>query len=439
MNSEEIIFLINHIFFPYKLPGSVKENEYEKEPILLNIASSAVDIASEFVENNNESFNEIKRMMNDWTILQKNVFLDGQLLSKRITNLKKSQALPLYMRQQNACIILKCSQENKLIFSAFQVSASNNQVMSNEADLIGIYPKFSLFVSNEDILRSNSFANQLADLTQNTTLFATSNKAGQKLNEIRDVPHPTVVFDWLPIVLVGTDSSIVVENDQKIMKKIRDDVVHENKLYPFRRSGMWMAIKVVLQLRLCELFGEVEGKITYKIIIIVVINSLCQKICEDATVNCDLKLQMIKKLARRLYKLDLLAKESNNSLLVAKTIDICAKTIETVKTSLNKSFESVILNSRKLNAELDLKKINSQDTIHEQIHSLVQDIKNIKEIDNNENSVKVVPPDMCPRNKIDSSKFPNLNHLESSIDCSTRLYDIECWIERIDLNGFTAN
>ena len=218
MQEEDIEFLINHVFLPYKLPAFMDEIDYEKEPLFLKIISKAVDIVSN-LGSLNESYNEIKRMMKEWEIIQKNVNFEGNRLSEKIKNLKTNQVLPLYLKEQNACIIFKYTPDSRFIFSAFQVSASNNQVMSANTDLIGLFPKFSIFVHNEYILRSTVFANQLADLTRNKISFAISNKSGQTQYEMRDVPEPKLVFDWLPAVLVGVNSSIIVENDQKVLKK----------------------------------------------------------------------------------------------------------------------------------------------------------------------------------------------------------------------------
>ena len=430
MQEEDIEFLINHVFLPYKLPAFMDEIDYEKEPLFLKIISKAVDIVSN-LGSLNESYNEIKRMMKEWEIIQKNVNFEGNRLSEKIKNLKTNQVLPLYLKEQNACIIFKYTPDSRFIFSAFQVSASNNQVMSANTDLIGLFPKFSIFVHNEYILRSTVFANQLADLTRNKISFAISNKSGQTQYEMRDVPEPKLVFDWLPAVLVGVNSSIIVENDQKVLKKIRDDIVFQkNKLYPFRRSGMWMSIKVVLQLRLCELFGEFEGKIIYKIVIAIVISNLCQ----DAVVDSDLKLQMIKKLARRIYKLNLLPKfKSKNNSLVAKVIDSCAKTIQNTKKSLNMAFENLVINSRRIKAQLILNNIDLQDKFHE-LSDLLKFIKNLKKNNDTEITRRVPTPNQT-RNKCTPFSFPDVQHLNYSKFSLTALFDIECWVQEIDFDA----
>ena len=427
LSEEQVLFLVNHIFLPIKLTSFINE----KDNLFLDVASCAIELVSNFLflKYKNESYNKIKLMIKELVTMQQNINFEGHVVSAKIKNLKHSEikVLPLFLKEQNACVIFKYNQNNKFTFSAFQTSASNAQVMGNDTDLIGIYPKFSLNVVNEDILVSTSFGNQLADLARNATSYAISTKNGEEHNEIRDVPEPKFVFEWLSAVLIGSDSSLIVHQDQmKIVKKIRDDIVYVNKNYTFRRAGIWMAIKVVVQIRLCEIFGEIEGKLIYKIIISIIIKNFC----DIPVKNFDLKLQMIKKLARRIYKLDLLAKETRNDLLVAEIIDLCAQTIEKENIYLKRLFEKFVSNSRKIPAMLDMKEINSKDRYHN-LDNLQTRISYFRKKSFSGIINQVPLPHYCIRNKDES--FPNTTLLDINKNCLlTTLYDIECWVQRVE-------
>ena len=202
---------------------------------------------------------------------------------------------------------------------------------------------------------------------------------------------------------------------------------------------MWKAIKVVLQLRLYELFGEVEGKIFYKVIILMVVNELCDKI----VVSSDIKLQ---KLARRLYKLDLLIHQTLDKYLlkqlisaVTEIIYLCAKTIANVKRVLNSKFESVVSNSRELSSELNMKNIDAENDKYHILHSLIKIMNSLNKNNNSSFDSNIPIPDYCIRNKIKSFQIPDLNHFNSSKCFSTALYDIECWIQEINLKLFVQN
>jgi hypothetical protein len=438
--SEDLTFLIDHICLPYK--QFKYRNDFKKnENLILNLVSNVVDSVEDFIDSDdkNEIFDEIKRMMKVWDIIQKVESFEGNKILSLIKKLKDGQMLPIYLKEQNSCIIFKIK-EKKIIFSAFQVSASNSTVMGTQSDLIGVFPKFSLFVTNLDVLYSISFANQIADLGTIQSSFATSNKTETAQIEIRDVPDPKIVFEWIPAILVSSDSlEIIFNDDQKIMKKIRDDIVCDSdNHYPFRRSGLWMAIKVALQLRLCELCGELKGKIFYKMIISMVIYQLC-KISQNFLISSDLKLQIIKKLARKIFKLDLLAKESNNVKMINKTVELSSQVIENVKFSLNKTFGETIFKSRSLPAKLDLSNIDFQDITHKETETLEKEINFLKNINCNEKVSEIQKPNCKDRNT--TSSFPNLGYLdvESADDLATALYDIECWVQRIDLVLFSQN
>ena len=442
-NIKDFIFLIDHICFPYKqfkYNDKIKNNE---QSILNLVSDIVVDYVANFIhlDEKIEMLNEVNRMMKEWQNVQKVENFEGKNISSLIRNLEDGQMMPFYLKEQNSCIMFKKIKEDKTIFSAFQVSASNSTVMGSQSDLIGVFPKFSLFVSNLDVLNSISFANQIADLGTTPSSFAYSNKTEMSKIENRDVPEPKLVFEWLPTTLVKSDSSeIIVDDDQKIVKKIRDDIIcDKDNDCPFRRSGMWMAIKVVLQLRLCELCGEIKGKIFYKMIISMVVCELC-RISQDFQISSDLKLQIIKKLARKLFKLDLLAKESNNVEMINKTVDCCSQVIEKVKLSLEKKFEETILKSRNLPAKLDLRNIDFEDKVHKRIDILEEEIKALTGINCNE--IKTEPKNPNSKNRNRTSSFPNLGYLEdaeSEEEKITALYDIECWVQQVNLVLFSQN
>ena len=303
-NEEEILFLINNIVFPYKLPG-----EYESldESKLLSIVINGLNAISTFdcVKESIEIHDKVLRMLNKWFKIQESTCLSGKDISELIKKLKKNEAAPLYLKSQNACLIFKKTINDKCLISGFQASANNNAVMSAKSDLITTLPVFTYNIDNTDILYSECFASQLADIANNEISYAKSKKAGIETDEIRDVPNSNLALEWIPLLLISAGTNGCVEDAQKIVKKIRDDVVHSNKLLPFRRSGFWFSIKAVLQLSLCELYGDEKGKIIYKIVIALIINELCNHSIEYK-LPLDLISQIIKKLSRRLYKIDLL-------------------------------------------------------------------------------------------------------------------------------------
>ena len=202
-------------------------------------------------------------MFENWSNVQQERLLNGEVVSNLICDLKSEETCVFYLRAQNCCFSINRKKgPASYTLSCFQSSASNKQVMSVDSDLLCIYPTFELCVENIDILCSNSFANQLAELANTEITQATSKKKGVDNIECRDVIEPKLVFEWISSILVANHSSVVVKDGTKVVKKLRDDIIHSNKLSPFRRSGLWMSIKVVLQIRLCEIYIDMPRNVS---------------------------------------------------------------------------------------------------------------------------------------------------------------------------------
>ena len=122
------------------------------------------------------------------------------------------------------------------------------------------------------------------------------------------------VSQWLTAVLTNETSQA---NDclRRVRKKVRDEVVGEvdyakgtrNKLNlsfllkPFRRSPLWTTARVMLQLLLANTLDESTALILYKLVII---QFFCTLLEESFVmqIDTDTAMQMIAKVARRLYK-----------------------------------------------------------------------------------------------------------------------------------------
>lgn len=101
---------------------------------------------------------------------------------------------------------------------------------------------------------SAEFARQVLHLCTFTPpdAAATAKKAGRTFEEIRDVPNPRYVVEWLVPVLGaasqterGADPSLPAEFEQ-VTKKVIDEVSWDKSKVPWRRSPVWMAVKAML-------------------------------------------------------------------------------------------------------------------------------------------------------------------------------------------------
>ena len=134
----------------------------------------------------------------------------------------------------------------------------------------------------------------------------TTRKAGCEFAEARDVASPMLVTKYLTCTLADADSKTCDASSsfQRITKKIRDEVVFAKSREPFRRSGLWTSLKVILQLELVNRFGAKRGIQLYKLLMLSFMEICCNDGClKGGGIPAELSIQMIAKVARRLAKL----------------------------------------------------------------------------------------------------------------------------------------
>jgi len=241
MNKDILIYLINHVVFPIKLPEECSDKDDENEIIFLKIIKNVIENLHDQnkILKNSAEFNKITDMIIQWTSLQGySAKLDKHKYFDSINALKNNQSLTIYVRSQNSCLTVKPISNDEAILSMFQVSLENEKVMSTENDIEISYPTRSIFTNKLDEIRSEDFSQLIADLT-NTKYDesnATSFKAGENHIEIRDVPNTKLISEYIFSYLVSNTRNDFDRLPSKITKKYRDNIII-SQLLPFRRSG----------------------------------------------------------------------------------------------------------------------------------------------------------------------------------------------------------
>ena len=433
-------YLIDHICLPCKLPqrGEYKEtgSRLIHEPKLLSLMKNTLHIVRSELVYIPENFDRILRSFEEWCNLQRSLGLHKKEVHATINNsLQPNDFAVFYLHPQNACLILSMLPEDSeysSVISCFQPSIDNASIMSVSGELSSSYPESSYLIKNKEDINSEIFARQIAALSKTEISEATAStvRKGQEYHEPRDVNSPKYVSEWLSAV--ASKGSPMSYYPIPIVKKITDDVLWKSADLPFRRSGMWTSIKVVLQLMLCNVYDQQYGKIVYKLVICFVIKALCQYPCECKQ---ELLQQMIQKLAKKLYKLDTFPKDYRYDNLVLSCLQSCYETIQITKNKLVNILKQIVVQQRSQNAELDLSKIKISDKIYANL-ACRREIDRLKSIDFRSSSYTDKKPNSVVRNYV--PVFPNLGNLsvtKEEDDIAVVLYDIECWV-RYALDSF---
>ena len=201
----------------------------------------------------------------------------------------------LHIRAQNAALILR-RQQNTMVFEAFEVSPTPGAVMEAEGKLICSYPGPAVELPL-DVAHDRSFVKQLASFlvhmdVDRLDVLPTTTKAQSKVHETRSTPHPRYITQLLVMILHGMGREADVK---RITKRIADDVCWHAAKNPWRRSPLWLVIRVAIQ-------TTTDSRDTYKNFMVFFQTNLL-RLFLDHGFSSELLYAARVKTSRRVYKL----------------------------------------------------------------------------------------------------------------------------------------
>ncbi|KAF9005288.1 hypothetical protein BDZ89DRAFT_600145 [Hymenopellis radicata] len=218
--------------------------------------------------------------------------------------------MALLVRKQNAGLVFRV-EERLVNCEVFEASAPNATVMACENKLVWTFPGPSTSFPR-DIFDTVAFQRELASFIAQMNCDELpgsaphTRKAGSSPVERRDTAHPRYISDLLLSVLaaLGGERNPIVDAAHRVQKRIADDVLWDNELAPWRRSSLWLVIRVAVQTTLEHLWE-------YKAFILYAMADIALRLVKDSALELDCSTldNIRKKLARRASKLDSLEKE----------------------------------------------------------------------------------------------------------------------------------
>ncbi len=154
----------------------------------------------------------------------------------------------MHVRAQNAAVIIRILVDH-VRFEVFEVCPPTSNVMSTSGKLLCSYPGPALQISS-DIFSDKSFLQELSSFliqmdVDELDSGATTVKAGSIVREVRDSAHPKYISQLLVGILRGFGGQPA--SVDRITKRIGDEVLWEDAYKPWRRSPLWLVIRVALQ------------------------------------------------------------------------------------------------------------------------------------------------------------------------------------------------
>ncbi|KAI9510762.1 hypothetical protein F5148DRAFT_1274598 [Russula earlei] len=220
-DSDTLRSVIEHVFMPPKLPQKDPGERIERETNVA-LCNNLTEAAQKFFDILPLSERPL------WTHMIKMIELARRAATVRFEEVDLQQALSnmdlgdvfsLHVRAQNAALIVRrLATADFVQFEVFEVSPQNTAIMTTEGKLLCSYPGLAIQVP--------------VDLSS----FLVQMDAGSVVYEVRESVHPRYISEGY-----GQPSNV-----NRITKRIGDDVLFFNALKPWRRSPLWLTLRLFM-------------------------------------------------------------------------------------------------------------------------------------------------------------------------------------------------
>ena len=324
LSDDSLMFLINHVFLPPKLPQK-DDSQRGFGHVLMDVM---IDALQDLLKFSGERRSEIGVLI-DMVFNAKKVhdavnddlleielrqalgkiaeqgMLQCDTLSENLQLIVITGGyLPLYVRAQNAGVLVSRTGDC-FRFEIFELSPLNEAVMTTKGRLRRFFPARSTGVHLEKA-RTLDFQTAVAQILALMSHQAVAGmqpqvrKAGEMLDEDRDTTHPGMVTEFFDGFLTsnGMPLGLVV-----VGKNTREDVLWSDAKSPWRRSALWLLLRVSLHLCCGKLTkSSQEGDKLYKQVMLVFM-SFIMKLSERFRLRTEYLHIMSAKVSRRVHKL----------------------------------------------------------------------------------------------------------------------------------------
>ncbi|KAI6125916.1 hypothetical protein EDD16DRAFT_1757564 [Pisolithus croceorrhizus] len=292
-------YKITHVFCPLQLPDGDDYCHSNDLSLSEAVCQSAVDYSGYLDGSAKADWECVRKLLQNICDTVRIHQLKAKCVNLQLKSMTAGDVVAYLIRAQNAAIVFRRDAKDT-IAESFEVSPTTEAVMGSCGKLVCSYPGPAIAVPNEvfdDAVFRLELAHFLCEMNGDSLDAApTTCKAGSTVSEERDTAHPRYITELLTGILraVGRPAEV-----QRINKRIGDDVVWRDARLPWRRSSLWLVVRVVLQTTLAQNGLGVDG---YKIFMLFFMNGLAQEAIVHRESD-DVLSWISAKISRRLTKL----------------------------------------------------------------------------------------------------------------------------------------
>lgn len=207
------------------------------------------------------------------------------------------------MKPQNATLLVR-NRSTGAVFECFEVLPTTDAVMATKDALLRTFPARAVFLPKE-ALQDTKFIHELGTAIFNLSVeqlriaLETTTKGKNVVSEDRQSAHPMMVTEWL-FGILGTRGKATAS--PTIRKRTHDDICWKDADRPWRRSGVYLSVRVALQIAFQNAGLADDGYSLYKNLMLYLLSSFATEVLDDDPGPDELHVLRIK-LARRNAKL----------------------------------------------------------------------------------------------------------------------------------------
>ncbi|KAG2337797.1 hypothetical protein BDR05DRAFT_894660 [Suillus weaverae] len=292
-------YIINHVLLPLKLPQRSDQSLENDLALSQAVFDAAITFSDHLPSDKLLLWTSSLKMLRNLKDSIRFSVMSAKEVKSQINAMDTEDVLVYMIRAQNAAVVMR-KLESETIFESFEMSPDPTAVMGARGKLICSYPGPAITVPDTNVDISTfpaELANFLVHMDQDVLdAAATRTKAKSTVLEERDTTHPRYITELLTGILRGLGS---IADVPRIRKRIGDDVLWDSAKLPWRRSPLWLVIRVALQ---TTLERGALGRTTYKSFMLFFMARLTT-LALDHDLSNDILHFMSAKIARRLFKL----------------------------------------------------------------------------------------------------------------------------------------
>ncbi|KAL2041871.1 hypothetical protein N7G274_005656 [Stereocaulon virgatum] len=323
MATRDLDYLYHHIFLPPCVPQRDDKKNGAGDRALIGHLCQLAPLFRDMVDQDfYTQWSILCRCLTTFgTLHRDNKSISQVALMRAFKDVKNGDVVILHLALQNSGIIMRKAEKDYIV-ETFEASPPAAEVLAAEIALQWDFPSRAVAIppmTFEDL----TFQASLAGFIEKSSVelvkqFApTTLKAGSLAFESRDTPTPAIIGQLLMAILEanGHKHTAILTR-----KRVRDEVCwSDGAENPWRRSALWLVLRVGLQRCLCFLLGGCIGRLHYKFFMCYTTSSFLRDVCSQSSYPHDRIAFARTKLARRVAKLQ--QQRDGSSSQVVKVID----------------------------------------------------------------------------------------------------------------------